>query len=145
MSVGMLCEISLKVTNEIAYILPSVSFLGTVKSSSLATFLWCPKDPTNGIEGVWDDECAAVLDDDDDNAGGRSGLHGEWELADVLVDAAIGTPAADGYKSWLNYKKVKKKWVSTKCFKAEINSISSLIRFFIAELNIPRIPQEIFK
>lgn len=40
---------------------------------------------------------------DDANEGGKSGLHGECELADVLVDAAaIGTPAADGYKSWLN-------------------------------------------
>lgn len=46
------------------------------------------------------DECAAELDDDDESAGGRRGLHGECELAEVLVDAAaMGTPAADGYKS----------------------------------------------
>lgn len=48
------------------------------------------------------DEWATELDDDDDSADGRRGLHGEWELADVLVEAAIGTPAAEGYKSWLN-------------------------------------------
>lgn len=65
----------------------------------MATCLCCPKDPAWGIdEGGRADEWAA-LDDDDDNAGGKRGLHGEWELADVLVDAAIGTPAAEGYKS----------------------------------------------
>lgn len=86
--------------------LPSVSFLGTDKSSSLATCLCCsPKEPAKGIdEGVSDDvwDEWAVFDDDA-NEGGKSGLHGECELADVLVDAAaIGTPAVDGYKSWLN-------------------------------------------
>lgn len=73
----------------------------------MATCL-CPNDPTKGIdEGVIDDECAAFDDEDDDNAGGKRGLHGEWELADVLVEAAMGTPAAEGYKSWLNWKDVR--------------------------------------
>jgi hypothetical protein len=56
--------------------LPSVSVLGTVKSSSLATCL-CPKDPTKGIdEGVGANECAEFVDDD--KVGGkRAGLHGE--------------------------------------------------------------------
>lgn len=40
-----------------------------------------------------------MLDDDDESDGGKRGLHGECELADVLVEAAIGTPAAEGYKS----------------------------------------------
>lgn len=76
---------------------PSVSVLGTVKSSSLVTCL-CPKDPKGIDEGVSDDECFEFVEDD--RFGGRSaGLHGEWELVDVLVDAAKGTPAADGYKS----------------------------------------------
>lgn len=58
----------------------------------------CPRDPTKGIdEGVIADECAAL--EVDDSVGGNKGLHGEWELTDVLVEAAIGTPAADGYKS----------------------------------------------
>lgn len=48
------------------------------------------------------DEWATELDDDDDSAEGKSGLQGECELAEVLVEAAIGTPAAEGYKSWLN-------------------------------------------
>lgn len=48
------------------------------------------------------DEWATELDDDDDSADGRRGLHGECELAEVLVEAAIGTPAAEGYRSWLN-------------------------------------------
>lgn len=74
----------------------------------MATCLCCPKDPDRGNdEGGRADECAA-FDDDADNAGGKRGLQGEWELADVLVDAAIGTPAAEGYKSWLNYKEIKK-------------------------------------
>lgn len=40
-----------------------------------------------------------MFEDEDDSDGGSNGLHGEFELADVLVDAAIGTPAAEGYKS----------------------------------------------
>lgn len=65
----------------------------------MATCLCCPKDPpANGIDdGANADECG--LFDDDDSADGRRGLHGECELADVLVDAPIGTPAAEGYKS----------------------------------------------
>lgn len=81
--------------------LPSVSVLGTVKSSSLVTCL-CPNDPIKGIdEGVRADECAecAEFDVDDRDGGKRAGLHGEWELVDVLVEAAKGTPADDGYKS----------------------------------------------
>jgi hypothetical protein len=67
--------------------LPSVSHLGTVKFSSLATCL-CPN---NGI--VEGGLSVNVVDSE----GGRRGL---FELADVLVDAAaIGTPAVDGYKS----------------------------------------------
>ena len=78
--------------------LPSVSVLGTVKSSSLVTCL-CPRDPIKGIdEAVRADECAE-FDVDDREGGKRAGLHGEWELVDVLVDAARGTPADDGYKS----------------------------------------------
>ena len=77
---------------------PSVSALGTVKSSSLATCL-CPNDPARGNdEGVKADECGAEFVAD--NEGGKSaGLHGECELAEVLVDAASGTPAVEGYKS----------------------------------------------
>lgn len=65
----------------------------------------CPNEPTKGIdEGVRADECAecaecAELVDDDKAGGKRAGLHGEWELVDVLVEAAKGTPAVDGYKS----------------------------------------------
>jgi hypothetical protein len=78
--------------------LPSVSVLGTVKSSSLVMCL-CPSDPTKGIdEGVRADECAE-FDVDDREGGRRAGLHGECELVDVLVEAANGTPADDGYKS----------------------------------------------
>jgi hypothetical protein len=78
--------------------LPSVSVLGTVKSSSLVTCL-CPSDPTKGSdEGVRADECAE-FEVDDREGGKRAGLHGEWELVEVLVDAAKGTPADDGYKS----------------------------------------------
>lgn len=115
--------------------LPSVSFLGTDKSSSLATCL-CPNDPTKGIdEGVSDDVCAwfdVVVDDSD---GGKSGLHGEWELAEVLVDAAIGTPAADGYKSWLNCERNEnrnKNFIDHASHLEEDQQYQSLILFFMA-------------
>jgi hypothetical protein len=79
----------------------------------LATCL-CPSDPSDpkGIdEGGSIDECACecececalvLVDVADGSVGGRSGLHGECELVEVLVDAPMGTPAAEGYKSWLN-------------------------------------------
>lgn len=65
------------------------------------TCLCCPDDPpANGFDdGGSADECGWF---DDDSADGNIGLHGEWELAEVLVEAPMGTPAADGYKSWLN-------------------------------------------
>lgn len=78
--------------------LPSVSFLGTVKSSSLVMCL-CPNEPKDIVGMVVED--VAVTFDDDDNDGGNKGLHGEWELAEVLDEAANGTPV-EGYKSWLN-------------------------------------------
>lgn len=39
-----------------------------------------------------------VADDEGVRVGGKSGLHGECELAEVLVDDVNGTPV-DGYKS----------------------------------------------
>lgn len=37
-------------------------------------------------------------------AGGRIGLHGEWELAEAPLDEASGTPEPDDeYRSWLNW------------------------------------------
>jgi hypothetical protein len=82
--------------------IPSVSvFLGRLKSSSLVTCL-CPNEPiivdgTAEVE-VEVDECN-VFDDVGANkfVGVKSGLHGECELAEVLVDAN-GTPV-DEYKS----------------------------------------------
>jgi hypothetical protein len=103
--------------------LPSVSFLGTVKSSSLAKCL-CPSDPSDpsdpkGIDeggriDEWpcESECALVLVDVADGSdGGRSGLHGECELVEVLVEAPMGTPAAEGYRSWLNCKETDRQKV----------------------------------
>lgn len=47
------------------------------------------------------DECSVFdVDVADANVGGKRGLHGECELAEVLVDVN-GTPV-EGYKSWLN-------------------------------------------
>lgn len=81
--------------------LPSVSLRGTVKSSSLVICL-C-RDPKGNVGIVVDEVWVALTDAESD--GGRRGLHGECELAEVLEDAANGTPV-DGYSSWLNYNKI---------------------------------------
>ena len=54
----------------------------------------------DGIVGiVVDDVCVALAAA---NGCGNKGLHGECDPAEVLDDAAIGTPV-DEYRSWLNW------------------------------------------
>jgi hypothetical protein len=70
------------------FLLPSVSFLGTLKSSSLVTCL-CPIElalDAVAVDWIGFDVVVEL------SVGGNSGLHGEWELVEVLVDVANGTP-----------------------------------------------------
>ena len=54
------------------------------------------RDPKGNVGIVVDEVCVAFTDAERD--GGKRGLHGECELAEVLEDAANGTPV-DGYSS----------------------------------------------
>lgn len=77
---------------------PSVSLRAVLMSSSLVMCLWSAPSGIVGIvvfeveedrAEVWAAAAAATFDDSD---GGSRGLHGEWDPADVLEDAASGTP-----------------------------------------------------
>lgn len=69
--------------------LPSVSLLVPLKSSSLVIVReWFPSD---GATGIFDEvDCMGL--EAKEEVDGSSGLHGECEPADVLDDAANGTP-----------------------------------------------------
>lgn len=80
--------------------LPSASLRTVFISSSLVTCL-CPNDEL-AFDAV--DDCI-VLEEVAEfkvDVDGNKGLHGEWELAEVLVEAVNGTAPVDEYKSWLN-------------------------------------------
>lgn len=63
--------------------------------------------PSGGATGMLD-EVDWIGFEASEEVDGSSGLHGEWDPADVLEDAASGTPD-DEYRSWLNWKEIKKK------------------------------------
>lgn len=73
---------------------PSVSLLTVFTSSSLVTCL-CPNDEL-AFDAV---DCIVLEEVAEFKVEGNKGLHGEWELAEVLVEAV---KEVDGYKSWLN-------------------------------------------
>lgn len=73
---------------------PSVSLLTVFTSSSLVTCL-CPNDEL-AFDAV---DCIVLEEVAEFKVEGNNGLHGEWELAEVLVEAV---KEVDGYKSWLN-------------------------------------------
>lgn len=121
---------------------PSVSLLAPLKSSSLVILRVNVDGPCDN-PGILPDEVPpedvpavalplAPRDEDElpwpkfevdavtkAEVEGNSGLHGEWDPAEVLEEAANGTPLVE-YNSWLNYKikkqEIKKKSISKNKF-----------------------------